>query len=138
MTRTAIDGFLDLDELDQREADIALLRELVHQPVADPGGEYDGAKDGITESELDAFEDMLAGLLGVGIRRRENLTSKQRDWAHATAKRLGVTALRAKQVEMFPSLVDNAKVPRGRDVPTPPVLQNLPKAPPLRRKRSEA
>jgi hypothetical protein len=75
------------------------------------------ALDTLTEEEREAFENMVIRLEHWG--PHSQLTEKQRSWA----KRL----LDIPEYENAWSL---GKVPRGREVPTPPALQNLPKRPP--------
>lgn len=54
------------------------------------------------------------------------LSDKQRAWVESIYERLF-------DVPKYENLVSSGKVPRGREVPTPLVLQNLPKRPPPRR-----
>jgi hypothetical protein len=74
------------------------------------------ADDEVTSEEHQAFADM-SGWLRSG--ERSCLSKKQRSWAEEVARRI------------VP--FDSTEVPRGREVQTPSVLQNLPKAPPGRR-----
>lgn len=90
--------------------DILLLQEIL-QPSNAPE---------LTDGERDAFADMLADLQSG---ERSVLSRKQRAWAEETAARL--------------KPIDATKVPRGREVPTPKVLQQLPKRPPPRRTEEE-
>lgn len=71
----------------------------------------------LTESEREAFEDMLE--LDGG------LTPKQRAWVEDVCERIGVCGAK--------NLWSQGKVPRGREVPTPEVLRTLPKKPPRSR-----
>ena len=64
--------------------------------------------DDVTIAERDAFRDMLALILAGD---REWLSKKQRSWAEEVARRIA------------PILA--ADVPRGREVPTPAVLQKF-------------
>ncbi len=86
-----------------READLKLLRSVMA-----PANEAERSA-----GESQAFGEMLS-LMESG--ERHVLSDKQRRWALEVAARL--RPVRA------------ADVPRGREVPTPPVLQNLPKKPP--------
>ena len=73
--------------------------------------------EAIALTEYKAFQDMRR-LVEEGMR----LNKKQRTWGEDAARRI------------LP--IDASLVPRGSPVPTPPVLQNLPKRPP-RRPRDE-
>jgi hypothetical protein len=89
----------------QRESDLALLRSILS-----PGNEPE-----LSAYELAAFGGMLSDLLSAKISR---LSDRQRQWTNDVAARL--------------KPLDAKKVLRGREVPTPTVLQNLPKSPPKR------
>lgn len=65
------------------------------------------------------FEDMLA-------RDFPRLTDKQRAWAKGLLERY------AGGPSTYENLWSSGKVPRGKDVPTPEVLRNLPLKPPGR------
>ncbi len=112
--RKAIDEGISLDdftkverrEQDIREKDIFMLRELLDAPD-------------ITDKESEAFVDMVLSLEKPG--GFKTLTTKQRSWVEVAAEKY--------QTKTDP----NPKpVPRGREVPTAKVLQNLPKKPPRR------
>jgi hypothetical protein len=86
--------------------------------------------DSLTDVETEAFAGMrfdlqaYGGVLGpesASGRRFQQLTDRQRDWAESVHQRI---------VPQYANLVSRGLVPRGREVPTPPVLQNLPKKPP--------
>ena len=82
------------------------------------------ATDGVRPDERTAFTDMrgqLADAFGEPITGRR-LSQKQRAWAEEAARR--IVPLRAEDV------------PRGREVPPPEALKNLPKAPPGRKART--
>jgi hypothetical protein len=85
----------------QRESDLALLRGILS-----PGNNPE-----VTPYERGAFEGMVRDL-----HTASRLTDRQRAWANDVAARL--------------KPIDVSKVPRGREVATPPALQNLPKSPP--------
>ncbi len=89
----------------QRESDLALLRSILS-----PGNAPE-----LSEYEMTAFGGMLLDLSGARISR---LSKSQLSWAQDVAARL--------------KPIDVSKVPRGREVATPAVLTNLPKAPPKR------
>lgn len=75
-------------------------------------------KDGLSDDRRIIFEDMLEKMQRYG----RPLTSKQRDFAKA--------ALEGEKYEPEPeyqNLVSSGRVPVGRPVATPPVLQTLPK-----------
>ena len=92
------------DERITKLSDTMLLRALVTEPRdAD-----------VTDEEFAAFVDML-----LYVKSGSLLTRKQRAWAEEVARR--ITPVRA------------AEAPKGREVPTPAVLQNLPLKPPGRR-----
>lgn len=95
----------------QREEDLRLLEDLL--------GNHDHE---LSPTELEAFagmrDDLLAYGSGNGYR---DLTEPRRSWLQRTLARI------APQYE---NLVSRGLVPRGREVPTPAVLQNLPKSPP--------
>ena len=103
----------------QRDDDLKLLNELL-----------DHHADELTHVEVEAFASMLfdlqayGGILGPESesgRRFQQLTDKQRSWAAGARDRI---------VPQYENLVSRGLVPRGREVPTPPILQNLPKRPP--------
>lgn len=73
-------------------------------------------RDDIETGEFKAFFDMLGALVSG---EQRCLSVKQRVWAETVARRV------------WP--LDASLVPRGREVATPTVLQNLPKAPPGRK-----
>jgi hypothetical protein len=95
----------------QRDEDLELLAELL-----------DRHADNLTDVEVEKFAsmrfDLTAGLRG---ERFQQLTDAQRDWA---------TAVRERVAPQYANLVSRGLVPRGREVPTPPVLRDLPKRPP--------
>ena len=73
----------------------------------------------LLERDLAAFIDMREALSSGA---RSELSSKQRAWIK-----------KATGVEDYKNLYSSGKVPRGREVPLPPALQNLPLKPPGRR-----
>lgn len=82
----------------------------------------------LTDAQREAFDDMLAKLHRSG----SALSPKQRAWAQV--------ALYGERYEPEPeyeNLVSAGRVPRGRPVPTPAVLTNLPKRPPVRRREND-
>lgn len=94
-----------------REEDLKQLGELL--------GDH---ADELSETEAEAFDDMRVGLLTEW--GHHQLTDKQRAW---------LTVVRARLVPQYENLVSRGLVPRGKEVPTPAVLQHLPKRPPTRR-----
>jgi hypothetical protein len=82
--------------------DLELLGRILKDTTGDVG-----------PGEFAAFTSMRNALTG-----RNFLSKIQRDWAEEVARRI--------------TPIDARDVPRGRDVPTPAVLQTLPKAPPGR------
>jgi len=70
-----------------------------------------------------AFEDMKNRVEKFGL----DLTDKQIAWIRGVHEKLF-------DVPHYENLVSSGRVPRGKEVPTPPVLQSLPKRPPARRK----
>jgi hypothetical protein len=102
-----------------RDADLALLRELLD--------EHSGE---LTDAEVEAFADMrfdlqaYGGILGpesASGRKFQQLTTDQRAWA---------TRVRERVVGPAPTRLTAGEIPRGREVPTPVVLRDLPKRPP--------
>jgi hypothetical protein len=79
----------------------------------------------LTQVEAEAFSDMREALLAYGANDgRYRLTENQRVWLQRVRERV---------VPQYENLVSNGLVPRGREVPTPAVLLNLPKKPPRKR-----
>ena len=106
--------------MSHRESDLSALSELL-----------DRHADELTEPELEAFADMRFSLQAYGGTeipskgKYQQLTEKQREW---------VTSVHERLIPDYANLVSRGLVPRGKEVPTPPVLQNLPKRPPQRRR----
>jgi hypothetical protein len=100
--------------------DIRLLRKLVK--VADEAEDED-AIPGFHGGAIRAFRDMLAHLEAG---RQPELTAAQRKWAKNVAEKV------LGEVH-YENLISSGKAPRGREVPLPAVLQNLPKKPPPRK-----
>ena len=72
-----------------------------------------------TEEEILAFTSMM---MHVGSKGR-SLSDKQLQWLHSVALRLDI-------VEPAHNLMSSGVVPRGAEVPTPPILLNRPLKPP--------
>jgi len=89
-----------------RDSDLKMLKEILEH------------SDDLNGTEVEAFADMESSLT---TDRFHELTEKQRQWAKTVWERV---------VPAYSNLVSGALVPRGREVPTPPALQNLPKRPP--------
>jgi hypothetical protein len=87
----------------QRDDDLALLKEAIELA---------------REDRKEVFEDMLAKL---ETGERHVLSEKQRKWAMEVVGK-----------PVYENLVSSGKVPRGREVQTPAVLQNRPLRPPGR------
>jgi hypothetical protein len=107
----------DLTEEEQIQQDLSRLRAL--------GKHFDGY-DGDDENlrkHANAFHDML-NRMETG--RLHILSRTQRSYVKDCWERF------CGEVE-YENLVSSGLVPRGREVPTPAVLQNLPKKPPPRR-----
>lgn len=96
-----------------RDADLRMLNELINDHA-----------DELTDVETEAFAGMRFGLQ----LQFHELTDRQRTW---------VTSVYERIVPQYANLVSRGLVPRGREVPTPAVLQNLPKKPPPKRKDDE-
>lgn len=79
-------------------------------------------KDDLSDAVREAFEDMQHKV------DRFGLSSKQRAWARAI-----LAGEKYEPEEECLNLWSSGKVPKGKDVPTPLVLQNLPKKPPQRK-----
>lgn len=77
--------------------------------------------DEISDAETEAFSDMRWSILV----HHFSLTSKQREWVVSVYERI---------VPQYANLVSRGLVPRGKEVPMPPALQNLPKRPPPRKR----
>lgn len=75
--------------------------------------------DRLDDEALAAFESMLDSLDA----SERALSFKQRDWANKLVGDPGE----------YENLVSSGQVPRGREVPTPPVLLNRPLKPPGRK-----
>jgi hypothetical protein len=109
--------------MSQREDDLNTLSELLDQHA-----------DELSEKELEAFADMrfnlgvYGGMTIPSKGKFQMLTTKQREW---------VTIVHERIVPAYANLVSRGLVPRGREVETPEVLQNLPKRPPSRRREGE-
>jgi len=80
--------------------------------------------EGLSESEHEAFEDMLTRLES-DPRDQLELSEKQRAWVYRRADELDVIVESPAE--------RNKDVPKGREVELSPVLQNRPKKPPGRR-----
>ena len=94
-----------------REGDLRLLRDLLAGDLRD--------------YEREAFGDMLGELESPSSDGGFfALTAERRSWARKVAKRIGTLG--------YENLVSTGRVPRGKEVPTPAVLLNLPKKPPGR------
>jgi len=99
-----------------RAHDIAMLQQLLDH------------SDRLRDGEGDVFSSMLAKLdTAYSERRYAKLTDAQRHWVTDAANRLELENPNDDPHER------NRDVPRGKEVPTPAVLRNLPKAPPGRR-----
>lgn len=77
--------------------------------------------DEITDAERTAFTDMMATLESG---KYNSLSTKQADWVRSVHTRLNL--------DEPEKLVSRGEIPRGKEVPTPEVLKNLPKRPPGR------
>ena len=101
-----------------REGDLRLLNELLDDHVHE-----------LSETEAEAFTDMRCDLVGYdsGDGFRE-LTGPRQSWVKKVHDRI---------VPQYENLMSRGLVPRGREVPTPKVLQNLPTRPPTRRPPSD-
>ncbi len=105
--------------MSRRDDDLEMLRELL-----------DEHWDELTDTETEAFASMrfdlqaYGGILGPESengRKFQELTPDQRSWVERAHERL---------VGPAPTRLTAGEIPRGREVPTPTVLQNLPKKPP--------
>ncbi len=104
--------------MSQREDDLRMLATLLDEHVEE-----------LSEAEVEAFADMRFNMTAYekvgGQEHRRQLSAKQREW---------VTSVHERLIPDYANLVSRGLVPRGKEVPTPPVLQNLPKRPPQRRR----
>lgn len=107
--------------MSERGNDLKLLNELLalrEQTRAD-------GEPLLSGKEQQAFAGMLEAL-----DRFHQLTDKQRQWLKGVHERvLGVP--------QYLNMWSSGQVPKGRDVPTPKVLQNLPLRPPPKRSRTD-
>lgn len=94
------------DEMSLRDEDIKLLKRVI--ALLEEQGK-----------DAEHFSNMLAALEEG---RFGNLTTKQRKWAKDTLDE-----------PEYENLVSTGKAPRGREVPTPAVLQHRPLKPPGRK-----
>jgi len=93
----------------KRDDDIKLLESVLDEDLE------------LTEEEQIMFDGLLDFLKGSPSR---SLSKKQRNKLQASYDR---------SHPEYENLYSSGKVPKGKDIPTPPVLQNLPKFPPGRR-----
>jgi len=101
------------EEMSRREDDIKLLKEILELDPSKRDSRH-------AHAQREVFAEMLAALESG---ERHMLSEKQREWAQRVADIPGE----------YKNLVSEGRVPRGREVPTPPVLQNRPLKPPGRR-----
>lgn len=106
-------GAVALSSDDQR-----LLQRLVEWGDKRDAGEEES--DGDARIDVAPFREMLS--------RNRPLSDAQRAWARGLTERLF-------DEPTYENLASTGRVCIGRPVPTPPVLQNLPKAPPGRTRR---
>jgi hypothetical protein len=79
----------------------------------------------LSDHELEAFTAMRADLAAWGIDGGfRELSEGRRRWLRLVMQRV---------VPHYENLVSRGLVPRGKEVPTPPVLQRLPMKPPRKR-----
>jgi hypothetical protein len=104
-----------------RADDMRMLRE-----ITDAAHSWDEERYDSMESTIDAFVEMLARLDRGG----RDLSGKQRGWVRGIYEKV-------IGIPQYENAWSAGKVPKGRDVPTPAVLQNLPKRPPSRPKVDE-
>jgi len=102
-------------EMDEKDAGVLMeILRWVEEKYDDP--------DEASHVPYAAFKSMLA--------HNRPLTDKQRSWARSIHEQIF-------ESPKYENLVSRGLVPRGREVPTPTVLQNLPKKPPQRRSSDE-
>lgn len=99
-----------------RLEDIKLLKRALKELDAE-------SDDKRVVTAIEAFTDMLAQLRGAKGGGNRQLTKKQRAWVLRILD----------EPEPYENLVSEGKVPRGREVPTPPVLTHRPLKPPGRK-----
>ena len=102
--------------------DLRMLRALVAK--ADELDETGSDEDEIfyQEKTRNAMRDMLDRMENAKI---DFLTEKQRGYVRGVYERIF-------QTPVYENLISSGKAPRGKEVPTPAVLLNLPKHPPIR------
>jgi len=107
----------------QREDDLRVLNELLTQHA-----------DELSDRETEGFASMRFDLTAYwipgsstrpSVPQYEHLIAKQREWVQLVYERICGKPL---------TRLTAGAIPRGREVPTPAVLQNLPKQPPPRKR----
>jgi len=93
--------------------DLEMLNELL-----------DKHDDEMSVGEVESFADMRFVLKA----HKRSLSPKQHEWVASVYERI---------VPQYANLVSNGIAPRGKEVPTPPTLQNLPKRPPPRKREDD-
>lgn len=119
--RSAVEGFAQKQSAEgQVGKDMGMLRDLVGAltEVAAKGG-YHGKT---AAAHLSAFSDMLDAMENA---RQQSLTERQRAYLKRVHKE------HCKE-ERYQNAWSAGRVQRGKEVPLPVVLQNLPKRPPTR------
>jgi hypothetical protein len=101
---------------ERRTEDARMLRVII-----DAAESFDEERAESFESTCAAFVEMLARLDRGG----RDLTDRQRAWVCGVYEQ-------TTGVPVYENSWSAGKVPKGRDVPTPAVLQQLPKRPPGR------
>lgn len=104
-----------------RSDDIRMLRAIL-----DEAHGFDEERAEAFQSTFDAFSDMHARLERGG----RDLTDRQAAWVRGVYENVTGTP-------QYENAWSAGKVPRGREVETPPVLQHLPLKPPSRPKVDE-
>ena len=100
--------------MSHRDADLRALNELLDEHA-----------DQLTDRETEAFASMRLDMTGYTVGNQDQLTERQREWVKLAHERICGKPL---------TRLTAGEIPRGREVATPPVLQNLPKRPPPRRR----
>ena len=103
-----------------RDADLKLLKSILDLAADE---DFDLYHPIAPHATLQAFRQMRREL---HLERYEELTAKQRRWAAGIWARLNGEEAPPE----YENLISSGKAPRGKEVPTPAILQNLPKKPP--------
>lgn len=100
--------------MSHRDSDLRMLRALLEEHLAE-----------LSDHEAEAFAGMRFDLTAHDGPGFHQLTEKRREW---------LTRVHERIVPQYSNLVSRGLVPRGKEVPDPPALQNRPTRPPKPKK----